>query len=269
MSPQSALATIRQQTPAVLSKVPVVTVFFWIIKLLTTAMGEATSDFLVLDMNHYVAVALGFLGLVLSLVLQFSVKRYVAWIYWLVVVMVSIFGTMAADATHIVLGVPYLDSTLFFFLVMVVLLIVWKKVEGTLSIHSIYTRRREAFYWLTVLAAFAFGTAAGDMTATTLQLGYLASGIGFSVLLILPLVAYFLFGLNEIFAFWFAYIMTRPVGASFADWFGVSKAYGGLGFGRGPVSLFLTIWIVLLVGYLVVSRIDVPGKEHRRPRRLA
>ncbi|MCY0876249.1 MAG: hypothetical protein OWT28_08280, partial [Firmicutes bacterium] len=141
----------------------------------------------------------------------------------------------------------------------------WKKTEGTLSIHSIYTRRREIFYWLTVLAAFAFGTAIGDMTATTLSLGYATSRIVFAVLMFLPLIAYRMFGLNDIAAFWFAYIMTRPVGASFADWFGVEKAYGGLGFGRGPVSLTLTVCIILLVGYLMVS-----GKDRTlNTRRLA
>jgi uncharacterized membrane-anchored protein len=239
------------------TKVPEITVYFWIIKLLTTAMGEATSDYLVSHMNQFVAVALGGIGLVASLILQLSVRRYVAWIYWLVVVMVSIFGTMVADATHIVLGIPYYITTISFVIVLTVVFTTWYRVEKTLSIHSIYTRNREMFYWATVLATFALGTATGDMTASTLHLGYFASGVVFAVLFALPGLCYWLFGLNEIFAFWFAYVMTRPLGASFADWFGTPHSVGGLGFGKGLVSMVLTIFIVIFVGYLTVTRKDV------------
>lgn len=239
------------------TKVPEITVYFWIIKLLTTAMGEATSDYLVSHMNQFVAVALGGIGLVASLILQLSVRRYVAWIYWLVVVMVSIFGTMVADATHIVLGIPYYITTISFVIVLTVVFTTWYRVEKTLSIHSIYTRNREMFYWATVLATFALGTATGDLTASTLHLGYFASGVVFAVLFALPGLCYWLFGLNEIFAFWFAYVMTRPLGASFADWFGTPHSVGGLGFGKGLVSMVLTIFIVIFVGYLTVTRKDV------------
>lgn len=240
-------------------KVPQITIYFWVIKLLTTAMGEATSDFMVYHMNRVLAVGLGALGLATALLIQFSVKRYVAWIYWLVVVMVSVFGTMAADATHIVLGVPYVWSTSVFFLVLMAVLWTWYRSEKTLSIHSIVTRRRECFYWLTVLSTFALGTAAGDMTATSLHLGYLTSGVLFSILLMLPFLGYRFMRLSATFTFWFAYIMTRPVGASFADLFGMAKSLGGLGVGKGHVSLFLSVWIVLLVAYLSVSKRDVPG----------
>jgi uncharacterized membrane-anchored protein len=191
------------------------------------------------------------------LVLQFSVRRYVTWIYWLVVVMVSIFGTMAADVLHVVLGIPYFASTTFFVVVMTIIFVTWFSIEKTLSIHSIYTRRREVFYWSTVLGTFALGTAAGDMTAITMHLGYFSSGIMFAILLVIPALGYWLFGLNGIFAFWFAYIMTRPVGASFSDWISVSHSRGGLGLGEGPVSLGLTIIIILFVGYLAASRKDV------------
>jgi len=240
----------------VLSRVPEITAYFWIIKLMSTAMGEATSDYMVYHMNPYLAVGLGAVGFVISLWIQFYVGRYIAWVYWLVVVMVSIFGTMAADATHIVLGVPYYASSIFFAVVLATVLLLWYRVERTLSIHSIFNLRREVFYWATVLATFALGTATGDMTAVTLHLGYLASGILFSLLLIAPGIGYRFFKLNSIFSFWFAYIMTRPVGASFADWFGMPKSYSGLGYGRGIVSIVLTVCIVLLVGYLTVSHKD-------------
>lgn len=253
-------ARFPRQATDMLRKVPEITVYFWIIKLLTTAMGESTSDYLVYHINPYVAVALGGIGLVVALVLQFFVRRYVAWIYWLAVVMVAIFGTMAADVMHIVLGVPYLISTVFFSIVLAVIFVVWYISEKTLSIHSIYTRRRELFYWAAVMATFALGTAAGDMTAATLGLGYFASGVLFAVLFALPALAYALFGLNEIVAFWFAYIVTRPLGASFADWFG-KPTLGGIGLGDGIVSLVLAILIIGFVGYLTVTRKDIKGKQ--------
>jgi uncharacterized membrane-anchored protein len=240
----------------VMRKVPEITIYFWIIKLLSTAMGESTSDYLVYHINPYLAVALGGMGLAVSLVLQFFVRRYVAWVYWLAVVMVAIFGTMAADVVHIVLGIPYLVSTVFFSIVLAVIFVVWYISEKTLSIHSIFTFRRELFYWATVMATFALGTAAGDLTAATLGLGYFSSGVLFAVLFAVPALGYYLFGLNEIVAFWFAYIVTRPLGASFADWFG--KPYlGGLGLGDTKVTLVLTILIIGFVGYLTVTHKDI------------
>lgn len=244
----------------ILNKVPEITVFFWITKILTTGMGEVFSDFLVQSINPVIAVALGGLGLVASLVLQFAVRKYIAWIYWLTVVMVSIFGTMAADVLHVGLGIPYVVSTLFFLAALAAVFIVWYAVEKTLSIHSIHTCRREFFYWITVLATFALGTASGDLTATTLHLGYFTSGVLFAVLIILPGIAYKLFKLNEIFAFWFAYIMTRPLGASFADWISVSHTRGGLGLGTGPVSMTLTVIIITLVSYLAFTHKDVQSE---------
>jgi uncharacterized membrane-anchored protein len=243
-------------------KVPEVTIYFWIIKVLTTAMGESTSDYLVYHINPYIAVALGGIGLLASLVLQLVVHRYVAWIYWLAVAMVAIFGTMAADVTHIVLGIPYLVSTVFFAVVLAIIFVVWYGSEKTLSIHSITTPRRELFYWAAVLATFALGTAAGDMTAATLGLGYFTSGVLFAVLFAIPALAYRLFGLNEIVAFWFAYIMTRPLGASFADWLGKTNL-GGLGLGDAKVSLVLLILIIGFVGYLTVTHKDIKGEHDR------
>jgi len=239
-----------------LRKVPEVTVYFWIIKLLTTGMGETTSDYLVHQLDPLIAVAIGASGLAAALILQFSARRYVTWIYWLAVAMVAVFGTMAADALHVRLGIPYLISTAFFAVALAVIFVAWYAREKTLSIHSIYTRPRELFYWATVMATFALGTATGDMTATTLGLGYFSSGVLFAVLIAVPALAYRLFGLNEILAFWFAYIVTRPLGASFADWLGRTHRLGGLGLGTGQVSLGLTILIIGFVGYLTVTHKD-------------
>src|SRR5579883_223514 len=243
-----------------MKKVPEITAIFWIIKLLSTAMGESTSDFLVYQINPHVAVVLGFLGLIVALILQFWVRRYIPWIYWLAVVMVAVFGTMAADVLHVVLGIPYWVSTTFFACVLAIVFVVWYLSERTLSIHSIYPGRRELFYWATVIATFALGTAAGDLTAATLGLGYFPSLILFAVLFALPGLAYWLLGLNEVFAFWFAYVVTRPLGASFADW--VGKPYlGGLGWGDGKIALVLTVLIIGLVGYLTITHRD--GKKER------
>jgi uncharacterized membrane-anchored protein len=239
------------------SKVPLILVYFWIIKLLTTAMGEATSDYMVRAINPVTAVLLGFTGFVIAMVLQLRAKRYVAWIYWLAVAMVAVFGTQAADVLHIKFHVRYAASTAFYAVVLAVIFIVWYRVEGTLSIHSIRTPRRELFYWATVLATFALGTATGDLTARTLNLGYLASGIWFSVAFAAVAVARWKFGLNSILAFWICYVLTRPVGASFADYVAFPRSVGGLGVGHGPVALALTFLIIILVGYLAVTRKDV------------
>jgi uncharacterized membrane-anchored protein len=244
----------------ILQKVPEITLFFWIVKLLTTAMGESTSDYLVYHMDPHVAVILGGIGLIAALILQLVVRRYVAWVYWLAVVMVAIFGTMAADVMHIVLGIPYLDSTTFFAVALIIIFVLWYASEKTLSIHSITTRRRELFYWATVIATFALGTAAGDMTAATFKLGYFASAILFAELFALPALAYWLLRFNGIAAFWLAYIMTRPLGASIADWLG--KPYlGGLGFGDTWIALILTILIIICVGYLTITRVDIKKEQ--------
>jgi uncharacterized membrane-anchored protein len=233
-----------------LKKVPDLSPYFWIIKILSTAMGEALSDFLVHTIDPIIAVSIGATGLIVALVIQFTAKAYKPWKYWLTVSMVAIFGTMAADVLHVGLGIPYVVSTLFFAVALTVIFITWYKKEKTLSIHSIYTVRREIFYWLTVMATFALGTAAGDMTANTLGLGYLASGLLFAILILIPAIAYFRFKANEVLTFWIAYILTRPLGASFADWLGVPHNLGGLDLGRGWVSLVLVILIACFVFYI-------------------
>jgi uncharacterized membrane-anchored protein len=189
--------------------------------------------------------------------LQARARRYVAWIYWLAVVMVSVFGTMAADILHVGFGIPYLVSTAFYVVVLAGVFLAWQRSEGTLSIHSITTPRREIFYWTTVCATFALGTATGDLTARTLNLGYLLSGVLFAAVMLVPAIGYRRFRLNGVFAFWFAYVVTRPLGASFADWVGVSHARGGLAVGTGLVSVVLAAAIAALVGYLAVTKCDV------------
>lgn len=241
-----------------LTKVPKITAYFWIIKILTTGMGEATSDYLAHRFNPIVAGVIGFVVFAFALVLQFRTDRYKPWAYWFAVAMVAVFGTMAADGLHVELGVPYIVSTLFYAVVLVGIFFAWYKSEGTLSVHSIHTRRRELFYWATVLATFAMGTALGDLMAYNTSLGYLGSGLLFAGIFALPGLGYRFFKLNPIFAFWFAYIITRPLGASFADWMGVPGNLGGLNLGRGTVSLGLTLIIVGFVARIAINHDDSP-----------
>jgi uncharacterized membrane-anchored protein len=237
-------------------KVPEVTLAFWLIKLLTTAMGESTSDYLVHRFDPYTAVALGAIAFSIAIVLQFAARRYVPWVYWLAVAMVAVFGTMAADVLHIGLRIPYVVSSAFFAVALAVIFAVWYATEKTLSIHSIDNGTRELFYWATVITTFALGTATGDMTASTLRLGYLVSGLLFLALFAVPALGYRFLGWNEVFAFWFAYIVTRPIGASFADWFGRTPDLGGIGVGTGLVSVLLAILIVACVAFLTITRKD-------------
>jgi uncharacterized membrane-anchored protein len=256
-------APARTSPSPLLSRVPEVTAVFWLTKVLTTGMGETTSDYLAHRFNPYVAVAFGAAGLAIALPLQFRARRYTAWAYWLTVVTVAIFGTMAADFLHVVAGVPYAASTVLYGVILAGVFVAWQKSEKTLSIHSIFSFRRELFYWATVGATFALGTATGDLTARTLHLGYLISGVVFAVLIAIPAVAYRWFRLNPILSFWAAYVLTRPLGASFADWVGVSHARGGLAVGTGVVSLVLAGAIAVLVAYLTVSRSDIRRDEPR------
>jgi uncharacterized membrane-anchored protein len=240
-------------------RVPEITVYFWVIKALSTAMGESTSDYLVHRFDPKAAVAVCFVGFVAVLALQLSMRRYVAWTYWLAVVGVGVFGTMAADVLHVGFHVPYSVTSTLYAVLLAVVFISWQLTEKTLSFHTVDTTRRELFYWAAVVATFAMGTALGDFTAVTLGLGYLASGLLFTGLIAVPAIGYWRFRWNPIFSFWFAYVVTRPLGASYADWLGKPKALGGLGLGDGPVALVLTFAIVVLVAFLVVTRLDVQG----------
>jgi uncharacterized membrane-anchored protein len=229
---------------------------FWVLKIVATGMGEATSDYLG-DVSKFLSLGIGVLGLAFALWLQFRTKRYIAPVYWFVVVMLAIVGTGAADGLHGPLHVPYIGSTAAYAVVLAVVFFLWHRSEGTLSIHSIVTRRRETYYWITVFTTFALGTATGDMTASTMHLGFLSSGVMFAVIILVPAIAWWRFRLNEVLAFWFAYVLTRPLGASFADWFSKPRAGGGLGFGDGPVSGVATVAIIALVIYVAVTKKDV------------
>jgi uncharacterized membrane-anchored protein len=259
--PVSSPSRIRTRSAArgrepLAAKVPEITALFWVIKILTTGMGEATSDYLAKG-NLVVAGVAGFAGFALALWLQFRVRRYIAVVYWLAVAMVAVFGTMAADGLHVGLGIPYLVTTVFYAAVLAAVFVLWHRSEGTLSIHSITTRRRETYYWLTVLATFALGTATGDLTATTLHLGFLTSGILFTGLIGVPALAWWRFGLNPIAAFWWAYVLTRPLGASFADWLSKSHQLSGLNLGDGQVAAVSAAIIALLVAYAAIARNDI------------
>ncbi|PWI43250.1 hypothetical protein [Streptomyces sp. ICBB 8177] len=246
------------------AKVPEITALFWVVKILTTGMGEATSDFLS-NGSLPVAGAVGLGGFCLALGLQFRVRRYHAAVYWLAAVAVAVFGTMAADGLHVGLGLPYYATSTLYAVFLTVVLVAWYRSEGTLSIHSITTRRREVYYWCTVLATFALGTALGDFAAATLHMGFLAAGVVFAVLIAVPLLAWWKFGMNAILAFWFAYVVTRPLGASFADYLGKPHSLDGLGFGDGTVAAAASVVIVALVGYAVVTRSDIQRPAAAEP----
>jgi len=238
------------------AKVPEITVLFWVIKIVTTAAGEATSDFLA---THNVAlgalVEVSVFGL--ALWLQFRTRRYFASAYWFLALAIAIAGTGVSDTMHLSFGIPYAGTTSFWAVALGVIFWCWYRSEGTLSIHSITTHRREMFYWATIFATFALGTALGDFTATTLNLGYLSSGIGFGMVILIPALAWWRFHLNEIVAFWFAYVLTRPIGASFADYFSKPHNISGANFGDGPTAAVTTAAVALLVLFVAIARIDI------------
>jgi uncharacterized membrane-anchored protein len=238
-------------------RVPEVTALFWVVKGLSTALGEATSDYLVHAMAPEIAVLLGFAAFAVALVVQFRAGRYTAPTYWFAVVMVGIFGTMAADVLHVGLGVSYTASTVLYAVVLAAIFVGWKRVEGTLSIHSIDTPRREAFYWATVVATFAMGTALGDFTAYTLHLGYFPSALLFAGVIASPAIGYRGLHWNPVFSFWFAYVITRPLGASIADGLGKPQSVSGLGIGSGTTVVLFSALIVGMVAYLTITGADV------------
>jgi uncharacterized membrane-anchored protein len=248
---------ISLTTPGAL-RVPEVALVFWVVKLLSTAMGESTSDMLVnSSLGAPVAVVIGFIAFLAALFIQFKQARYRAWSYWLAVCGVGVFGTMAADVMHVVLHVPYTASSIFYAVLLAAVFISWSRIENTLSIHSIDTPRRELFYWAAVVATFAMGTALGDFTANTLKLGYLPSAALFAVAILIPLVGWRVLRWNTVLCFWAAYVLTRPLGASIADGLGKPKNVSGMGIGDGPVAGVLAALIVLLVAYLSVTKSDV------------
>jgi uncharacterized membrane-anchored protein len=238
------------------AKVPEITLLFWVVKILTTCGGEAVSDYLALG-NRLVGAVVEVGLMAIALLWQFRTRRYTAVAYWFLAYAIAIFGTGVSDALHLFVGIPYTGTTLLWATVLALTFWLWYRSEGTLSIHSIVTRRREAYYWAVVFATFALGTALGDFTATVLGLGYLASGIMFFFIILIPAVFWSRFGLNAIAAFWFAYVVTRPLGASFADYLGRSRSLSGLGLGSGRVAVVVAVLVAILVAYLAVTRHDI------------
>jgi uncharacterized membrane-anchored protein len=246
-----------------LSKVPEVTAFFWIIKVLCTTVGETAADFLATTLNFgltnttYVMSAL----LVITLIFQFRSSRYRPGLYWLAVVLISVVGTLITDNLTDNFGVPLATTTIVFSIVLAVVFAVWFSVEKTLSIHSIYTRRRESFYWLAILFTFALGTAAGDLAAEQLQLGYVAAALIFGGLIAVVAVAHLKFRVNAIVAFWIAYILTRPLGASLGDLLSQAPKDGGVGLGTSGTSALFLVTILAMVIFLSVTKRDQVAPE--------
>jgi uncharacterized membrane-anchored protein len=240
----------------VAAKVPEIIFLFWVVKILTTAGGEVTSDYLKKYGNFGgggTEVAL----FVIALVLQFGTRRYRAFAYWSLAYAIAIAGTGLSDFLHLDVHIPYAGTTILWAVILAALFWVWQRSEGTLSIHSITTQRREAFYWAVVFATFALGTALGDFTATSLGMGYLASGIFFFAVILVPALAWWRLGLNSIAAFWMAYVVTRPLGASFADYISKPPNITGIGFGNGQTALVIAAAVLVVVSYLAIARPDI------------
>ena len=267
--PHSQVPLLGRFFPApVDAKVPEIIFLFWVVKILTTAGGEVTSDYLKTYGNFGgggTEVAL----FVIALVLQFATRRYRAFAYWFLAYAIAIAGTGISDFLHLDVHIPYVGTTILWAIILAAVFWTWQRSEGTLSIHSITTQRREAFYWATVFATFALGTALGDFTATSLGMGYLASGIFFFAVILLPALGWWRFGLNSVAAFWMAYVVTRPLGASLADYISKPQSTSGIGFGNGPTALVFAVATFLLVSYLAIARPDIqrsvaPAAEGRR-----
>lgn len=243
----------------VLNKVPEITIYFWVIKVLATTVGETFADWLTATLGMTLPAATLVVGaiLVATLVAQFRATRYVAPVYWLAVVLISVVGTLITDYLVDEVGVPLWVTTIVFAIALGITFAVWYRVERTLSIHSITSTRREAFYWLAILFTFALGTAAGDLLAEGLALGYLASALLFAGAIAVVAAAHRWFRLGAVLSFWIAYILTRPLGASIGDLLSQSKADGGLGLGTTTTSVIFLAAIAITVAFLTVTQRDV------------
>ncbi|MEA2429020.1 MAG: hypothetical protein QOF37_2648 [Thermoleophilaceae bacterium] len=249
-----------------LNKVPEVTMYFWIIKVLCTTVGETFADYLNSSLGWGLTnttYAMGAL-LIATLVVQFRARKYIPGVYWLAVVLLSIVGTLITDNLTDNFGVPLETTTIVFGVALMITFGAWYVSERTLSIHTIYTTRREAFYWCAILFTFALGTAAGDLASEKLNLGYLLALGVFAGAIAIVAVSHYGFKVNAVLAFWLAYILTRPLGASIGDYLSQAKADGGLGLGTTTTSLIFLGTILALVIYLSVTRRDqTPVKAAR------
>lgn len=255
MEPASGIADpAYSRRTADVARVAAPSVAFWVLKALSTAMGEAVSDWSIHAMPPVAAVLLGFVGFVIALTLQLTRGRYLPWAYWLAVAMVGVFGTMVADVAHVVLGLPYAVTFGLYAVLLGTLFVLWRRTETTVDVHAVTSLRRELFYWAAVVLTFAMGTAVGDLTAVTLHLGYAGSALLFAVLILVPAAGYRFLSWNAVACFWVAYVLTRPVGASIADWLGKPVEAGGLGVGDGTVGLVLALAMALGVLALYARR---------------
>jgi uncharacterized membrane-anchored protein len=241
-----------------LNKVPEVTFYFWVIKIMCTTVGETAADYLNVDMGFGLTNTTWVTGILLIglLAVQFRLRRYVPTAYWMVVVVISVFGTLITDNLTDRFGVSLATSTAVFAVALAIVFGVWYWSERTLSIHTIYTTRRESFYWLAILFTFALGTAAGDLAAEKMSLGYALSAVIFGAIIAAITLAHFAFDLGAVPAFWLAYILTRPLGASIGDELSQSHHNGGLGLGTTGTSYIFLGCILALVTYLSVTRRD-------------
>jgi uncharacterized membrane-anchored protein len=244
---------------SMLNKVPEVTLYFWLIKVLSTTVGETFADFLstTLNLGEVVTAIIMGIALLISLFFQIRLKKYIPGVYWLSVVLISIEGTLITDNLSDNLGVPLEVTTTIFGIALIATFAIWFASEKTLSIHSIFTRKRELFYWLAILFTFALGTAAGDLTSEKLNLGYVNAVLIFAGLIALVVVAHFGFKLNAVLSFWLAYIFTRPLGASIGDLLSQSRKDGAMGLGTVTTSFIFLAAILILVIYLSMSKVDV------------
>ncbi len=251
--------TSASTTRALVNKVPEITVFFWLIKVLATTVGETAADYLneTLGLGLTGTTLVAAVLLVAILVLQFRAPGYVPGIYWSAVVVISVAGTLITDNLTDNYGVALELTTAVFSIALAVTFAAWYAKEGTLSIHTIYTTRREAFYWAAILFTFALGTAAGDLVAEQFGVGYAQSAFLFGSLIVVVAIAHYRFGLNAVAAFWMAYILTRPLGASIGDYLSQSRADGGLGVGTTATSVVFLTTILALVAFLAITRKDV------------
>jgi len=243
----------------ILNKVPEVTLYFWIIKILCTTVGETAADFLNTKLNLGLTGTTLVMGTLLIIVLffQFRARKYVPGFYWLSVVLISVVGTLVTDNLTDNFGVALETTTIIFGIALAAIFSAWYASEKTLSIHKINTIRREVFYWLAILFTFALGTAAGDLAAESYQLGYLLSSGIFGALIAIVAVSHLRFKLNAVGSFWIAYILTRPLGASIGDYLSQLPSDGGLGLGTVVTSAVFLVAILATVTYLAVTKIDV------------
>lgn len=250
--------TLKMDTRELMNKVPEVILFFWIIKILATTVGETAADFLNFNLNFGLTgtsvVMTGLLAV--ALVAQVNAKRYVPSLYWLTVVLISVVGTLITDNLTDNLSIPLEVTTAGFSLALMATFAVWYAKERTLSIHTITTRRRELYYWAAILYTFALGTAAGDLVAERMNLGYANSALMFGGMIAAVTFAWYLFRVNAMLSFWIAYILTRPLGASCGDYLSQPTANGGLGLGTVQTSMIFLAAITALVAYLTLTRKD-------------